>query len=213
MDLARFKELPLLGILRGIEREMVAPIGSAARAAGLQALEVTMNTPGAAALIRAFAGASGQGLTVGAGTVLTLEDLHAALDAGATFIVLPTVVEEVVNSCTRRGIPCFPGALTPREIYHAWQLGASMVKVFPAKCFGPEYFREIRGPFGDVELLACGGVHAGTLRSYFECGASAVAFGGSIFNRNLLKERAYDRIEASLRQLVQTYRDWWESLP
>ncbi len=213
MDLARFKELPLLGILRGIDQEMVAPIAEAAGAAGLQALEVTMNTPGAGELIRALAGASGQGLAVGAGTVLSLDQLETALDAGATFIVLPTVVEEVVNNCVRRGIPCFPGALTPHEIYHAWQLGASMVKVFPAKCFGPEYFREIRGPFGDVELLACGGVHAQSLGAYFESGASAVAFGGSIFARNLLEARAYPRIEASLRELVQAYQEWRTSRP
>ncbi len=210
MDLARFKALPLLGILRGIDHEMVVPIAGAARAAGLQALEVTMNTRGAVALIRALAGAVGPAIAVGAGTVLTAQDLDAALDAGATFVVLPTVVEEVVTGCRRRGVPCFPGALTPGEIFRAWQLGASMVKVFPAHCFGPEYFREIRGPFGDVELLACGGVRAGTLGAYFECGASAVAFGGSIFDRKLLEARAYDRIEASLRELVQAYRDWRE---
>src|SRR6185436_19530749 len=111
MDLDRFRRLPLLGILRGIAAGDVAPLADAVAGAGLEAIEITMNTAGAPALIRSMVAAAGDRLMVGAGTVLGLDDLARALDAGATFIVMPTLVREVVERCRGAGIPVFPGAL------------------------------------------------------------------------------------------------------
>ncbi len=158
MDLDRFRRSPLLGIVRGVAFDAVAPLVEAAVAGGLESLEITMNTTDAARLIeRACRTADGR-LAIGAGTVLDLADLESALSAGASFVVSPTLVRPVVEACVARGIPVFPGALTPQEIQTAWQAGASMVKVFPAKAFGPGYFREIKGPFERIPLLACGGI-------------------------------------------------------
>lgn len=206
LDLERFRQLPLLGILRGIEAPVIAELTEHVVASGLTSVEITMNTPGAAGLIENMVGAARGRLMVGAGTVLTVDDLKAALDAGATFIVLPTLVGGVVERCVRDGIPVFPGALTPQEIHDAWAAGATMVKVFPAKVFGPEYFREIRGPFRDVELLACGGVSVDTIDAYFAAGASAVAFGASVFRADWLARRELTRVEESLRALVAAFR-------
>ncbi|MFA5261662.1 MAG: bifunctional 4-hydroxy-2-oxoglutarate aldolase/2-dehydro-3-deoxy-phosphogluconate aldolase, partial [Candidatus Omnitrophota bacterium] len=107
--------------------------------------------------------------------------------------------------CVGHNIPFFPGALTPLEIYQAWQAGAAMVKVFPAKFFGPAYFKEIKGPFADIALLACGGVTPETLPSYFTNGASAVAFGGSIFRREWLNPGGLPHIEQDVKLLIQAY--------
>jgi len=115
--------------------------------------------------------------------VLTLQDLESALGSGAGFIVLPVLVRAVVEYCVKNKIPVFPGALTPQEIYQAYASGATMVKVFPAKFFGPEYFREIKGPFNKIELLACGGVTPENLKNYFASGANAVTFGASVLRR------------------------------
>jgi len=202
MDLADFKTQPLLGIVRGIGLEQVEPVLESAIAGGLETLEITMNTPRAPDLIaRAHKIAAGR-LTIGAGTVLDLDDLNAATDAGATFIVSPTLIEEVVAECVDAGIAVFPGALTPQEIHAAWRAGASMVKVFPAGFFGPRYFKEIKGPFADIELLACGGVSASTLGEYARCGADAFAFGSSVFDLAWIRDGHYDRIESAIRALV-----------
>ena len=202
MELAEFKRKPLLGIVRGIGLDAVAPVLESAIAGGLEFLEITMNTRGAPELIaRAKAVASGR-LAIGAGTVLRLDDLKLALEAGAGFIVSPTLVDEVVLECVERSIPVFPGALTPQEIHAAWCAGASMVKVFPAKFFGPEYFREIKGPFDEIPLLACGGISAETLPSYAKCGADAFAVGASVFKPAWIEAGEYSKIEASLRGLV-----------
>ncbi|MBL7084585.1 MAG: bifunctional 4-hydroxy-2-oxoglutarate aldolase/2-dehydro-3-deoxy-phosphogluconate aldolase [Candidatus Omnitrophica bacterium] len=202
MDVNRFKKLPILGILRGVSADIIEPLVEAVVSSGLATIEITMNTHQASELIRKMLKAAKGRLTIGAGTVLTMDDLRLALDSGATFIVLPTLVGDVVEYCAKKAIPVFPGALTPQEIYTAWQAGATMVKVFPAKFFGPEYLKEIKGPFQDIELLACGGVRPENIRAFFSSGASAVAFGGSVFKKEWLKRREFSRIGECIKALI-----------
>ena len=165
-----------------------------------------MNTSQAPDLIQQMVKTAKNRIEIGAGTVLSMEDLRSALDAGATFIILPVLVHDVVEYCARNKIPVFPGALTPQEIYDAWQAGATMVKVFPAKLFGPGYFKEIKGPFRDIELLACGGVNRDNIGSFFSSGASAVAFGGSIFKKELLQNKHFLQIESEIKGLIEAYQ-------
>lgn len=211
MDVAQFRKVPILGILRGVEARSIEPLADAVASTGVRAIEITMNTAGAPDLIRRTIAAAGGRLMVGAGTVLTRSDLRDARDAGASFVVLPTVVPEVVAECVRQSVPVFPGALTPTEVHAAWSAGATMVKVFPAACFGPEYFRQLKGPFRDVELLACGGVTAENLPAYFSCGASAVAFGANIFRPDWLAAGDYARIGAAIARLVAAHAAWSRS--
>lgn len=192
-----------LGILRGIREQAIVPLVEAVVPTGLKALEITMNTDDAPTLIRHLIRAADGRLSVGAGTVLSMTDLSAALDAGAEFIVSPTLVPEVVEYCAAKGIPVFPGALTPQEILAAHRAGATMVKLFPAGAFGPGYLREVKGPFQEIRLLACGGVNPRNIQSYFEHGASAVAFGGSVFQPALLETGDYDEISRRLLALIQ----------
>ena len=80
-----------------------------------------------------------------------------------------------------------------------------MVKVFPSNFFGPDYIKEIKGPFNSIEMLACGGVTPENIRAYFDCGASAVAFGGSVFREEWLKARDFDSIGRSIKALISAY--------
>lgn len=205
MDTAAFKQLPILGILRGIKPAEVEPLVETIDAAGLRTIEFTMNTDGAAGLIRKAVAVSKKRLTIGAGTVLNMDDLQAALDAGASFIVMPVLVNDVMAACVKKKIPVFPGALTPQEIYAAWRAGATMVKVFPSNAFGPQYFKEIKGPFQDIELLACGGVTPENLNTYFAGGASAVSFGASVFKKEWLAQKDFSSIGQAIRRFVQEF--------
>ena len=202
MEIAEFKKVPILGILRGIEPDIIEDLTEAVIASGLKAIEMTMNTPGAAALIAKMRKTAGRRLMIGAGTVLTLDELRIALDSGATFIVSPTLIPDVVAYCLKKKIPVFPGALTPQEIYNAWSAGATMVKVFPAKLFGPAYLKEVKAPFEDIELLACGGVTTENIASFMASGASAVAFGASIFRKEHLRNREFSRIQKDIESLI-----------
>lgn len=203
MIVADFKKQPILGIVRGVSLGQIEPLVEAVVASGLKHLEITMNTQGAPELIRKAVKISNKRLVLGAGTVLDMNSLKSALDSGATFIVMPVLVEEAMRYCLKNKIPVFPGALSPQEIYRAWQAGATMVKVFPAKFFGPEYFREVKGPFNDIELLACSGITAQNMREYFSCGASALAFGASVFKQEWMQNKDYSRITSVIKTYLE----------
>ncbi len=207
MDVREFKKLPVLGIIRGIDEEAVEPLAEAIIASGLKTIEITMNTAGAAKLIKHMKKTAGNKLTIGAGTVLTKKSCDIALDAGASFIVLPTLIHEVVKPCVDKKIPVFPGAFTPQEVYNAWEAKATMVKVFPSKFLGPGYIKELKGPFDKIELLACGGVGPDNIRAFFDSGASAVAFGASIFEKEWMKKGQYKRITESIDSLLSKWRE------
>ena len=203
MDVAQFKKMPVMGIVRGVELGQIEPLIETVISSGLKTLEITMNTEGAEQIIRKAKQISKKRLVLGAGTVLDMESLKQALYAGATFIVMPVLVKDVLAHCLKNKIPAFPGALTPQEIYTAWKEGATMVKVFPAKFFGPEYLREIKGPFNDIELLAVAGVTAQNMREYFSCGASAIAFGASVFKKEWLKNNDFSSISSAIKAYLQ----------
>jgi len=202
MDVKKFRKLPIIGILRGVAPDLLEPLIETIIASGLETIEITMNTENAGQLIRKAKSLARQQLTIGAGTVLDKDSLKSALDSGATFIVTPVLVKEVMDVCVKSRIPVFPGALTPQEIFNAWKAGATMVKVFPAKFFGPDYFREIKGPFPDIELLACAGVTPENLKAYFENGASAIAFGASVFKKEWLAQRDFTSIAESIKRYL-----------
>ena len=192
-----------MGILRGIQLEDAKPLAEAVMAAGLKTIEVTMNTPAASEIIGEMVKVSSGGLTIGAGTILSLEDLDEALKAGASFIVMPVCNEGIISACNERRIPVFPGALTPQEVVKAWDLGASMVKIFPSGLFGPKYFKELKAPLDKIEIMAVGGVRLDNISEYFSYGASAVAFGASVFKKELLDKKDFDAVGNTVRSYVE----------
>ena len=199
-------ELPILGILRGITQKHIDPIASMLTNEGIRYVEVTMNTHGAAGLIKELIQKSGGNFTVGAGTVLTNTDLQEALDAGAKFIVTPSVVEDVIQNCVQQKIPVFPGAFTPTEVHKAWTMGAEMVKLFPSGMYGPGYVRALKGPFDTIKIMAVGGVNEKNIAQFFLQGASAVAFGAGILRPEWLENNNFDFIEEKLKLLVKAYK-------
>jgi 2-dehydro-3-deoxyphosphogluconate aldolase/(4S)-4-hydroxy-2-oxoglutarate aldolase len=168
----------VVAIARGVSPEVAPIVAEALVAGGVGAFEITLNDPLDRALrgIEAVASRS-SGLEVGAGTVLTIEAAQAAIDAGATFLVMPHIDPELVAWAAARRIPTLPGAATPTEILVAWRAGAAAVKVFPASSLGPAFLREVRGPLPDIPLVPTGGVTADTAGAFIAAGAIAVGLG------------------------------------
>jgi 2-dehydro-3-deoxyphosphogluconate aldolase/(4S)-4-hydroxy-2-oxoglutarate aldolase len=187
--LESIKSSRLIGILRGIESDELPTLDRACRESGLKFVEITMNTPGAIDKIAELNQLAKGEYQVGAGTVLSREHFHQAVEAGAKFVVSPVLVPEVAEAAVAARVPFLPGALTPQEVYACYNAGASLVKVFPVSCFGPTYIRELRGPFDKIPLLACGGIRADNLAAYFESGADAAAIGSGTFKREWLKNK------------------------
>lgn len=183
----RFEQAPIVGILRGMSPELIQQIARVYLSAGLYTLEVTMNTPGAAPIIKSLR-REFPDLNVGAGTVCTSDDLHTAIQAGAQFIVTPILDESVIREAVRREVPIFPGAYSPTEIYRASAAGASAVKVFPATQLGPGFLKDIAGPLPQIKLLPTGGIHADNIGTFFAAGAFGVGMGSSLFDKQLIRQ-------------------------
>ncbi len=198
--------LPILGILRGITQKHLDPLISLFSEAGIRFMEVTMNTSGAAGLIKELISKAGDNIMIGAGTVISAEDMNEALDAGARFIVSPSIVDEVVETCVKSKIPVFPGALTPTEVLKAWNLGATMVKLFPSGIYGPGYIRALKGPFNFIRIMAVGGVNEKNISQFFKQGADAVAFGAGIVRPDWLEKERFDLISDRLNLLIKSYK-------
>ncbi|MFH1782116.1 MAG: bifunctional 4-hydroxy-2-oxoglutarate aldolase/2-dehydro-3-deoxy-phosphogluconate aldolase [Candidatus Omnitrophota bacterium] len=207
MNVPDFKKLPIMGILRGIDKTILRLLTETMISSGLKTVELAMNTKDAHLLIKDMVRLANKKLTIGAGTVLTKDDLKKALDSGASFIVMPIAKEDVVRECVKKNIPVFPGAFTPTEIYNAWSMGATMVKVFPAKFFGPSYLKEIKAPFNDILFLACGGVTPENIKEFFQNGASGAAFGGNIFKKQWMNKDNICFIEENIKNLIANFKE------
>lgn len=158
--------------------ETAPPVADALVEGGVLAFEITLNEPVAGALraIESIA-ARAPGLAIGAGTVLSIEAAQLAIDAGATFLVMPHTDPELVGWAAERGIPTLPGAFTPSEVLAAWRAGAAAVKLFPASVAGPAFVRECRGPFPEIPLVPSGGVTVQSAGDFIRAGAAAVGLG------------------------------------
>jgi 2-dehydro-3-deoxyphosphogluconate aldolase/(4S)-4-hydroxy-2-oxoglutarate aldolase len=197
------REARLLGILRGCPEGALECVVESVRLSGLRFLEVALNVGDAPGQIRRLRGMLPSSCTLGAGTVLSVDQARAAVEAGATFLVSPALVPEVQEWARANGIPTLPGAFTPTEILAAHRSGAAMVKLFPAKSAGgPAYVRELRGPFRDIPLLACGGVSPENARDYLDAGIDALAFGGSVFTTRRLADGDAEAVARSIRSLL-----------
>ncbi|MCE6992144.1 bifunctional 4-hydroxy-2-oxoglutarate aldolase/2-dehydro-3-deoxy-phosphogluconate aldolase [Dyadobacter sp. CY323] len=198
-----FRKAPLVGIIRNVALEDVKQILPIYREAGLTTIEITMNTPGATEMIRYALANESDGLNIGAGTVCTKDDLEAALEAGAQFIVTPVINKKVIKSCVKKKVPIFPGAFTPTEIYNAWTLGATMVKIYPATSLGPEYIKDLKAPMNQLKLLPTGGVGLENMTAFLKAGANGLGIGGQLFDKKMIQEKNWDGLKNHFREFVQ----------
>ncbi|WP_067794668.1 bifunctional 4-hydroxy-2-oxoglutarate aldolase/2-dehydro-3-deoxy-phosphogluconate aldolase [Actinomadura formosensis] len=170
----------VVAVVHGTRPGRVPAVLDTLVAAGVRCLEITLNAPGAPDALRAARDRLPAGVELGAGTVRTAAEASAAVAAGASFLGAADTREEVAAVAREHGIAYYPGALTPTEVARAWDLGATAVKVFPARVFGPRYLRDLRAPFRDVLLLPAGGIGPDDAAGYIAAGALAVGAGGSL---------------------------------
>ena len=185
----------LIAILRRTEPQArLLDLVDALAGDGVRVVEVTFDAPSAAedlVATRRRLEASGRGdVVVGAGTIRRADALRAAVDAGAAFAVSPTLDLALVEQSIALGLPVIPGAYSPTEIDLAWRGGATFVKVFPASSLGPAHVREIRGPFPDIEMIATGGVDAGSAGAFLAAGCVAVGIGSALTAADAAGRRA-----------------------
>lgn len=203
-----FLKVPVIGIARNIPLEAIIQILPLYQSSGLTSIEITMNSDGAEDIIRYASLRYKDHLNIGAGTVCSLDDLDRALVAGAQFIVTPVMQEDIIRRCKEIGIPVFPGAFTPSEIYNAWKSGADMVKVFPASVLGPQYISELRGPLNQVKLMPTGGINSDNATAFLRAGASAVAMGSELMDKKLIRDKNWKALSMHFEQVVKNIKEY-----
>ena len=208
LDLKQKLEVPVIGILRGIEAGFFQEVMETSFASGLQAIEITMNTEDAPQIVSSNIPNVPSGKLLGMGTIRNIDEAKMAVEAGAMFLVTPNTDTRVIEYAVSQDVPVIAGAFTPTEVYTAWSAGASMIKVFPCGMFGPQYIRELRGPFDQIPLVAVGGVNSGNIMEYFEAGANAVGAGTSLFGRKALMGHDFEEIAKNVNNFITLCPDW-----
>ncbi len=200
--LEQFIANKLVAIIRGLPEVHLLPVAKTLVEGGIRSLEITLNTPGALGMIRTLREELGDRLLVGAGTVLDVNGLQAAVKAGAQFIISPHLEPQVVHAAKVQGVISIPGAYTPTEIVHAYAAGADIVKLFPAS-IGPGYLKDVRAPLPHIPLMPTGGIHEGNLEAFFHAGATACGIGSALVDaRQESSPDALARLLHKTRQLV-----------
>jgi Entner-Doudoroff aldolase len=151
-----------------------------AGSAGIDLVEVPVQSPDDLAVLRdAVVEGRAAGRLVGAGTVVTVELVEQAVEAGAAFTVAPGLDEEVLRASRAAGLPHLPGVATATEVHRALQLGATWLKAFPAAALGPAWFTAMRGPFPQARFVATGGVAPANAAEFLAAGAAAASLGSA----------------------------------
>lgn len=170
----------IVAIIRGAQPGNVIDIVHALHAGGIHAVEITLNSGDALRVIKEVVLAVKDSMLIGAGTVLNASSAIAAIDAGAQFIISPSLDIDTISVTKAKNIVSIPGAYTATEILKAHEAGADIVKVFPAS--GPQYIKDIRGPLSHIPLMPTGGIHISNIRAFRDAGAVAFGIGSSLVN-------------------------------
>ena len=200
------KKRKIVAIVRGLSPEYLIRLGHAFEEGGIGLMEVTYNQSApetwkdTAKGIEAVEKEFGDRLLVGAGTVITLEQVSMTYNAGGHYLVTPTTQPEIIRAGKALGLGLYPGAFTPSEILAAYDAGADAVKVFPASCLGPGYIKAIRAPLSHIPLMAVGGVNEKNAADFMKAGCVGLGVGGNLVNKEWIRNGEWEKITALAKE-------------
>ncbi len=202
----------VIAIVRGLDPDRCLKVAKALYDGGIRLLEITFaqNKPetfkdtqkAISAISEAFKGE----MEIGAGTVLTPEQVDMAVDAGAKYIISPDVKEAVIKRTIERGAVSLPGALTPSEITTAYEYGADFVKIFPAGSLGAGYIKAVKAPISHIRLLAVGGINEDNAKDYLSAGACGLGIGGNLVNAKHIENGEYEKLTEVAKKLMSAIK-------
>lgn len=196
------KERKIIAIVRNLKSEYMLKLADALYIGGIDLIEITFNQNDPASwkvtaeAIKVIGKHMEGKMLVGAGTVITEEQLDMTKKAGAKFIITPNTNPDLIRKVKVYGLVSIPGAFTPSEIETAWEAGADMVKVFPAGNLGPSYIKAVKAPLSHIPLMAVGGVNEKNTADFIAAGCCGVGVGGNLVNKNRIENDEWDKIIA-----------------
>ena len=206
----------IIAICRRMDVSDILKLAEALQKGGVLMMEVTFDQSNVnccrdtARAIEALNREFGDSMRIGAGTVLTEEQVFAAKAAGAKYIISPNVNTSVIQTTKREGMTSIPGASTPSEIEVAYESGADFVKLFPAGFFGTGYFKDVRAPLSHIKLIATAGINETNLASFMEAGAIGAGISSYLTSKELVKEGRFDELTrraAIMSAIAAQYRE------
>jgi 2-dehydro-3-deoxyphosphogluconate aldolase / (4S)-4-hydroxy-2-oxoglutarate aldolase len=204
---AEIERVGLVPVLRAQSAAEGHALVEAMLAGGVTVVEVTMTVPGAVDLLRALKKQHGSKLLLGSGTVTTAAQAEATIEAGAEFVVSPSLHPEVIAKTKALGKVSIPGALTPTEVITAWNAGADYVKIFPCSAVGgASYLRSLRAPFPELQLIPTGGVTQQTAADFLKAGARALGVGADLVNAKAIAEGKPELVTEAARAYLEIIR-------
>ena len=194
----------LIPVLRAKSSAQGRAVVEAMIAGGVTVVEVTMTVPGAVELLKQLKNDFGAKLLLGAGTVTTAAQAEATIEAGAEFVVSPSLHLDVISATKANAKVSVPGALTPTEAITAWNFGADYVKIFPCSAVGgASYLKALLAPFPHLKLIPTGGVTLQTAESFFRAGARALGVGSDLVNLAAVDSGHPETITEAARAYLQ----------
>jgi 2-dehydro-3-deoxyphosphogluconate aldolase / (4S)-4-hydroxy-2-oxoglutarate aldolase len=201
--LEQIKSLGLLAVIRGPSVDLTLKMVAALVAGGVKGIEITYSTPNAEQVVAALAQKFGDEILLGMGTLTEPAQAQSALAAGAKFLVSPVCEPVLVKAMLESGLVTMAGALTPTEVFQAYQLGTDVVKIFPGSVGGPAYVKALKGPFPYIPMMPTGGVSAANAAEWFAAGVVAVGAGSELCPPQLAKEGRFAEISQRAAAFVQ----------
>lgn len=207
------KQRKIVAIVRGLPTEYMVRLGHAFEEGGIGLMEVTYNQRApetwkdTANAIDAIEKEFGDRLLVGAGTVITPEQVSMTYNAGGHYLVTPTTQPEIIRMGKALGLGLYPGAMTPSEILAAYEAGADAVKVFPVTSLGVSYIKAVRGPLSHIPLMAVGGVNEKNAADFMKAGCVGLGVGGNLVNKEWIQNGEWDKITALAKEFMKAVNE------
>ena len=207
------KERKIVAIVRGLKPEYIVRLGHAFEEGGIGLMEVTYNQKApetwkdTAAAIEAMEKEFGDRVLVGAGTVITPEQVRMTYNAGGHYLVTPTTQPEIIRMGKALGLGLYPGAFSPSEILEAFNAGADAVKVFPAGSLGPGYIKAVRAPLSHIPLMAVGGVNEKNAADYMKAGCVGLGVGGNLVNKEWIENGEWAKVTALAKEFMKAVNE------
>jgi 2-dehydro-3-deoxyphosphogluconate aldolase / (4S)-4-hydroxy-2-oxoglutarate aldolase len=203
----KLERLGLIPVLRASSMQVGHALVDAMVAGGVTIVEVTMTVPDALTLLRELKERHGDALLLGSGTVTDARQAEATIDAGAEFVVSPSLHPDVIARTKELGAVSIPGALTPTEVITAWRAGADYVKIFPCSAMGgASYLKSLRAPFPELALIPTGGVTLQTAADFLKAGARALGVGTDLVNAAAIAEGSPEIVTNTARAYLEAIR-------
>jgi 2-dehydro-3-deoxyphosphogluconate aldolase/(4S)-4-hydroxy-2-oxoglutarate aldolase len=196
-----------VAVIRVKEPDKLKKVIEAIHTGGVSVAEITMTVPNAIQLIERMNEELDDEIIIGVGSVLNAAVAENAIKAGARYVVSPILKKEIIDTAHKLNVPAMPGCFTPTEIQYAFELGADIIKVFPADVVGMEFFKAILAPMPHLKLMPTGGVTLTNAGNWLRAGACAVGIGTALLDKEAIKNENYSKLTENASLIMKSINE------